>query len=67
MTCTFCNDTGSLSKDVCGFLDCTHCPAASERVDLERWYKTVVKPQQLPVQDALWLAVLRERQINQCL
>jgi hypothetical protein len=37
MTCEHCNDTGSLSKDVEGFLDCTHCETASERVMLESW------------------------------
>jgi hypothetical protein len=37
MTCTFCNNTGSLSKDVDGFLDCTHCDVAEERVVLEHW------------------------------
>lgn len=35
--CTFCDDTGSLSKDVGGHLDCPHCSIADERVEFERW------------------------------
>lgn len=35
--CTFCDDTGSLSKDVGGHLDCPHCAIADERVEFERW------------------------------
>lgn len=37
MTCVHCNDTGSLSKDIDGFLDCTHCDVAAERVMVEHW------------------------------
>lgn len=65
MTCTHCSDTGSLSKDVGGFLDCPHCPAAGDRLLLEHWYKTLAKPQQLDLMDVLWLAIQRDRQINQ--
>lgn len=65
MACECCSDTGSMSKDVGGFLDCPYCDAAYERGDLETWYKTVAKPQNLVLLDVLWLAVLRERQINQ--
>ena len=32
MTCTHCNDTGSLSKDLHGDLDCAYCDIAVERV-----------------------------------
>jgi hypothetical protein len=37
MNCRHCNDTGSLSKDVIGYLDCPHCGAAEERANLEVW------------------------------
>jgi ferredoxin-like protein FixX len=37
MKCSHCNDTGSLSKDLDGFLDCTHCDVATERAKLEAW------------------------------
>lgn len=35
--CDHCNDTGSLSKKVTGYLDCPHCGVAEERVALEAW------------------------------
>jgi len=35
--CTQCNDTGSLSKDIDGHLDCPHCDVAIERAGLEQW------------------------------
>ncbi len=37
MTCAHCNDTGSLSKDLDGDLDCIHCDIAQERAGLEAW------------------------------
>jgi hypothetical protein len=37
MNCTHCNDTGSLSKDQWGYLDCTHCELAEERMRVEAW------------------------------
>lgn len=37
MNCAHCNDTGSLSKDLGGYLDCAHCDVASERAKLEAW------------------------------
>lgn len=37
MTCPCCADTGSLSKDLDGLLDCTRCDAAAERAILEAW------------------------------
>lgn len=37
MTCTHCNDTGSLSKDVDGYLDCGRCDTAQERAALTAW------------------------------
>lgn len=35
--CAQCNDTGSLSKDLEGYLDCSHCDVATERAALEAW------------------------------
>lgn len=35
--CTHCNDTGSLSKDLHGSLDCPACLVATERAQLEQW------------------------------
>lgn len=37
MNCARCDDTGSLSKDLDGELDCAHCDVATERVALEAW------------------------------
>ena len=37
MTCAHCAGTGSLSKTVEGYLDCTHCDTATERTLLEHW------------------------------
>lgn len=37
MKCQHCNDTGSLSRDLHGYLDCTHCDVAAERVMVEHW------------------------------
>lgn len=37
MKCAHCNDTGSLSKDIEGYLDCAHCGVADERAALEAW------------------------------
>jgi hypothetical protein len=37
MSCTQCNDTGSLSKSLTGYLDCPHCDVAAERAKLEAW------------------------------
>lgn len=65
MTCALCHDTGSLSKTIAGNLDCIYCDTAYQRGDLEAWYKTVAKPMQLITLDLLWLAVLREREIQQ--
>jgi hypothetical protein len=35
--CSHCNDTGSLTKDLDGYLDCTHCDIAEQRTELEQW------------------------------
>lgn len=35
--CTHCNDTGSLSKDIEGQMDCVYCDVAGERAGLEIW------------------------------
>lgn len=37
MSCTHCNDTGSLSKELWGYLDCAHCEVAEERMRVESW------------------------------
>jgi len=37
MNCEKCDDTGSLSKDLHGHLDCGHCGVAYERATVERW------------------------------
>lgn len=59
MTCSACNDTGSLSKDVDGMLDCPHCDVARERVRLNVWdFKFMAKH---PMESALWLAFQRGR------
>jgi len=39
MSCPHCNDTGSRSKDLRGYLDCTHCRVATEREQLETWIR----------------------------
>ena len=41
-TCSKCNDTGSLSRDVYdGTLDCTHCEVATERAAFNAWSRTI--------------------------
>lgn len=35
--CAHCRDTGSLSRDPYGQLDCGHCTVASERTTLNTW------------------------------
>lgn len=57
MNCSNCADTGSLSKDVGGHLDCPHCVAAQQRAALEAWHRTV-RNQYDPI-DLLWLAFQR--------
>lgn len=37
MNCVYCSDTGSLSRDLEGELDCVHCDVAQERAALEAW------------------------------
>lgn len=37
MSCLHCFDTGSLSKDLDGLLDCPRCDVAAERAVLEAW------------------------------
>lgn|GEM_PF-4881333 len=36
MSCSACDDTGSLSKNITGFLDCP-CGVADERMRVEAW------------------------------
>lgn len=35
--CEHCDDTGSLSKEIEGQMDCAYCSVARERADLEVW------------------------------
>lgn len=35
--CTTCNDTGSMSKSLDGYLDCGRCDVASARAALNEW------------------------------
>ncbi len=65
MTCDHCNDTGSLSKDIGGFIDCPYCTAAHDRTELEHWYRTEAKSQQHDLMDLIWLAIQRDRKIQQ--
>jgi hypothetical protein len=37
MTCEKCDGTGSLSKNITGYLDCGFCDAAQERMRVEAW------------------------------
>lgn len=37
MKCEKCSDTGSLSKDLDGHLDCGYCAVAQERAALDTW------------------------------
>jgi ferredoxin-like protein FixX len=37
MKCFSCEDTGSLQKELHGFLDCTRCDVAEERMRVEAW------------------------------
>lgn len=63
--CKFCDDTGSLSKDLDGFYDCTHCGIADERTSLEAW------AEQLPncrcFAEDLWAIYLRGKEAGKML
>lgn len=37
--CETCHDTGSLSRDLHGDLDCPHCDVASQRAQLDDWLR----------------------------
>jgi len=37
MNCAHCNDTGSQSKNLHGYMDCAHCCVAEERVQVNIW------------------------------
>jgi transcription elongation factor Elf1 len=41
MNCPHCNDTGSLSKQTWGQLDCGYCDTALERMRVEAWARRV--------------------------
>lgn len=52
MNCAHCEDTGSLSKSLDGYLDCGHCDIAAKRVELERWY--IAQTKKDGIYGALW-------------
>lgn len=54
MKCGTCDDTGSLSRNVEGLLDCTHCDVAHTRVFLEAWCRTYI-PKGASQSTAAWL------------
>lgn len=54
MNCAACADTGSLSKNLHGFLDCPHCSAAAERAALVQSAREWVRENDPIV--CLWLA-----------
>lgn len=43
MSCLRCDDTGSLSRDPEGYLDCVHCDVAEERSEVEAWARGQLK------------------------
>jgi ferredoxin-like protein FixX len=53
MKCFHCNDTGSLSKALDGYLDCGHCDVAAERAKLEDWAFDLIN--QHGATAAMWL------------
>jgi hypothetical protein len=59
MSCAHCNDTGSLSKELHGILDCGHCDVATERTVFANWAREVVRENDPIV--CLWLAHQRGR------
>jgi hypothetical protein len=54
MSCAHCADTGSLSKDLHGLLDCGHCSVATERSALAARAREWVREND-PI-ECLWLA-----------
>lgn len=52
MTCAHCEGTGSLTKTIYGFLDCTYCDVAEERARVEAWARRAT-PQVWPHE--VWL------------
>ena len=58
--CNHCDDTGSLSKDLHGYLDCPHCLVATERAELEQWaLKNGIRCNDIA---ALWLVYMRGKE-----
>jgi hypothetical protein len=52
--CSHCADTGSLSKNLEGQLDCVYCRVADERVALEAWCRDNI-PQFSSLSTVAWL------------
>lgn len=62
MTCAHCADTGSLSKDLEGSLDCVYCDVADERTALEAW---AAKAGVLyGTESSLWLIYQRGKEVG---
>jgi hypothetical protein len=52
--CSHCADTGSLSKELEGQLDCVYCKATDERMALEAWCRANI-PQFSSPSTVAWL------------
>lgn len=52
--CTHCHDTGSLSKDLEGQLDCVYCKAADQRVALQAWCRDSI-PRFSSISTVAWM------------
>lgn len=57
--CDRCDDTGSLSKRIDGYMDCVFCNAPQERAELEAWAFNLINEHGAAA--ALWMTYLRGR------
>lgn len=57
--CDSCDDTGSLSKRIDGYMDCVFCNAPQEREALEKW--ALEQTNEHGARAALWMTYLRGR------
>lgn len=60
--CTHCDDTGSLSKNLEGDLDCVYCGAALERVGLNAWCRNNI-PRGTSQAGAAWLIYRKAQEL----
>jgi hypothetical protein len=60
--CPHCHDTGSLSKDIEGQLDCVYCGAALERVGLNAWCRNNI-PKGASHAAAAWLIYRKAQEL----